>query len=253
MRYILSKIFLLLLLPSMAIAAGGSDIKLKKAVIDLSDYASLQRGATTYMNYCSGCHSLQFMRYNSMAQGIGITDEAGEIYEEVVKSSFIPKGGKITDQIGVAMSADKSEGWFGKAPPDLSLVSRSRGVDWLYNYMIGFYKDDSKTWGVNNLVYKDVGMPHVLVGLQGIQELKGDLTKSSKNEYATDLLKLSKPGKLSAEEYDKLVLDLVNFLSYVGEPVQLERKKLGIWVLMFLGFLSVFSFLMKREYWKDVS
>ena len=225
--------------------AAESLIQLQKAPIDPTDLASLQRGARTYVNTCYGCHALKFMRYNSLAKGIGITDESGEVLADVVKANLLFVGDKITDPMNTAMPKDQSAGWFGIAPPDLSLVTRSRGVDWVYTYMKTFYADPEKTWGVNNLVFPDVGMPHVLVGLQGVQKpvYQGEQVVG---------LELVEQGTLSEEEYNATITDLVNFLAYVGEPIKLERERLGVWVLLFLGVLLVFSYLLKREYWKDV-
>jgi ubiquinol-cytochrome c reductase cytochrome c1 subunit len=233
----------------VAIGSGGG-LALEKAPINLTDQASLQRGAKTYMNYCLGCHGIKYMRYDGLATGIGITDEEGKILSDVVKENLMFVGNKLTDSINTVMPSAQAESWFGTKPPDLSLVARSRGVDWLYSYMKTFYKDPSKPWGVNNLVFPDVGMPHVLLSLQGVQVPK--YTKSESGEQIVESLHLQTAGTLSVDEYDRTVADLVNFLSYVGEPVQLERKRLGGWVLVFLGIFLMFSYLLKREYWKDI-
>lgn len=202
-----------------------SAIKLDKAPIDRSDLASLQRGAKLYMNYCLGCHSLKYVRYNNMAKDIGIVDSQGKVLEKALKDSFVFSGGSINDPILSAMPKKVAAEWFGIAPPDLSLVARSRGVDWIYSYLRSFYLDNKRPWGVNNKVFPDVAMPDVLYNLQ---------------------------KQLSKEEYDTAVADIVNFLSYVGEPHLEKRKALGIWVLVFLGILFVFAILLKREYWKDI-
>lgn len=220
--------------------AAESEIKLEKANIDLKDAASLQRGAKVFMNYCQGCHSLKYERYDSMAKGIKITDESGEVLKKMVRENLLFIGDKLNDPINSSLLKQNAANWFGTQPPDLSLVARARGIDWVYTYMKTFYQDDSKTWGVNNLVFPNSAMPHVLVDLQGIQKKSGD-----------DLI-LSKAGSLNGAEYDKLVTDLVNFLSYVSEPAKLERKKIGAWVLMFLGIFAVFAYLLKREFWKDI-
>lgn len=237
--------------------AEDTGIKLDKAPIDSSDYASLQRGAKEFINSCQGCHSLKYTRYKSLAEGIGITDEEGAVLADVVKANLLFSTDKITDPVLSAMPAQDAESWFGKAPPDLSLVSRSRGVDWLYTYMRSFYKDLSKPWGVNNLVFPDVAMPHVLLNLQGVQEpiyqeqeVVVDGEKIIKKEVVG--LKLAKLGTLNPAEYDKLVADLVNFLSYVGEPVKLERERIGVFVLGFLFIFLIFAYLLKREFWKDI-
>jgi ubiquinol-cytochrome c reductase cytochrome c1 subunit len=219
-------------------------IKLDKAPIDPTDKASLQRGLQIYVNNCQACHSLKFTRLSTIAKGIGITDEAGNVLEQIVKDNLLFVGDKITDSMHAAMPPELAASWFGKAPPDLSLEARARGVDWLYTYLRSFYKDSSKPWGVNNLVFPDVGMPHALLGLQGVQE-KIDLDGHS-------VLKLTIPGTLTVAEYDRAVVDLVNFLEYVGEPHKEERKRIGLWVIVFLSIFLVFSYLLKREYWKDI-
>lgn len=246
----------LCLLPSIG-SAAESRVPLQRAPIDLTDPASLQRGAMLYMNYCAGCHSLKFTRYETVAKDIGITDEKGDVYDDIVKESMLFVGTKLTDPILTAMPKEDAMNWFGIVPPDLSLVSRSRGVDWLYTYLKSFYKDPTKTWGVNNLVFPDVGMPHVLADLQGVQALRfqtvGKIVDGNKVEQdVVEALEIVESGRMNEVEYDQAVTDLVNFLSYVGEPIQLQRKRLGIWVLAFLGVFLIFSFLLKREYWKGV-
>ncbi len=213
------------LLLSGALLASEQKFPLDKAPIDPTDLVSLQRGAKLFMNYCVGCHSLKYIRYKNMAGGIGIVDSQGKVMEKAVQDNLIFSGAKITDPILTAMQKKEGADWFGIAPPDLSLVARSRGVDWLYTYLRSFYADNKKPWGVNNAVYPDVAMPDVLHNLQ---------------------------QSLTPEEYDQAVADIVNFLSYVGEPIRETRKRIGIWVLLFLGILLIFAVLLKREYWKDV-
>ena len=202
---------------SAAMAAGGN-VKLDSANIDLADQASLQRGAKLYVNYCIGCHSLQFQRYQRMADDIGLTHDE-------VKENMMFAGGKIGDHMTSALDKEAAANWFGTAPPDLSVISRSRGVDWIYTYLRSFVPDEKRPFGVNNTVFKDVGMPHVM---QNVQD------------------------SMSEEEFDGAMRDLTNFLSYVGEPIQLERKRLGVYVIAFLVFFTVLAYLMKKEYWKDV-
>lgn len=240
-------------------AAGGSyELPLKKVHNDLNDKASLQRGAGIYMNYCAGCHSLIQTRYRQVAQDIGIVDREGEVLEKLVQTHLNFTSDKVTDPIKVAMPAEQAEGWFGVVPPDLSLVTRSRGKHWLYSYLHGFYLDESRPWGVNNVYFPNVGMPHVLAPLQGVQTAvhktnvlpkQGDLTPEKE---VINAVVLNQPGELSPEEYDQVVTDLVNFLDYVGEPHQLLRKKIGVWVILFLVIFTSFAYLLKREYWKDV-
>lgn len=224
----------LLLLASMFYSAVSltdeTTFPLDKAPIDLTDAASLQRGAALFMNYCNGCHSAKYLRYSTMAKDIGIVDGSGKVLEQAVKDNLMFVGDKVTDIISSSMTKAEGAAWFGVAPPDLSLVSRSRGVDWIYTYLRSFYPDPKKQWGVNNKVFPDVAMPDVLFNLRTRLE-------SEKN------------GK---EKYDRAILDIVNFLAYAGEPIKLTRQRIGIWVLLFLGIFFVFACLLKREYWKDI-
>jgi ubiquinol-cytochrome c reductase cytochrome c1 subunit len=198
---------------------------LDKVHIDIHDSASLQRGAQLFMNYCAGCHSLKYVRYEGMAKDIGIVDEKNQVLEKLVKDNLIFRDEKITDPILTAMPPLDAAHWFGITPPDLSLVARSRGKDWLYTYLRSFYPDPKQPWGVNNYVFPSVAMPHVLYELQ---------------------------NKLTKEQFDASVRDLVNFLVLMGEPKQRERERLGVWVLLFLGVFLVFAWILKREYWKDI-
>jgi ubiquinol-cytochrome c reductase cytochrome c1 subunit len=239
--------FLLGLVPAAAMSSVA--VHLDSADIDLSDQVSLQNGAKYYFNYCAGCHSLQYMRYNRMAEGLGVTDE--QVEENLM---FVPA--KMGDPIVNAMDQQAASGWFGVAPPDLSLITRAKknGPNWLYTYLRSFYLDPSRPLGVNNIVFPDVGMPHVLWQLQGWQEAKFDVvTDEQGNEHTTfSHFELVEPGEMTPEEYDEAVRDLVAFLTYVGEPVQLERQHLGIYVLLFLAIFFVIAYLLKKEYWKDV-
>lgn len=230
---------ILFLTASCSIFADDAGMNLK-APIDVTDYVSLQRGARLFMNECSGCHSLKYTRYDSLAKGIQITDESGKILDKIVKDNLVFVGDSITSPIETAMRSKDAADWFGIVPPDLTLEARYRGPDWIYNYLLSFYVDPSRPWGVNNLVYPDVAMPHVLL------ELQGEQVKTK------DGLKLAKPGSMTAEEYNAAVADLVNFLCFISEPHQAERQKIGVWVLVFLGIFVVFSYLLKREYWKDI-
>ncbi|WDD99793.1 cytochrome c1 [Thalassomonas actiniarum] len=224
---------LLAALPGLALAAGPS-IPLDKAGNDLTDKESLKRGFETYVNYCLGCHQLQYQRYNRTFADLGIDEKEGI-------AKYMYTGEKVGDHITNTMPAKDAAKWFGSAPPDLTLEARLRSPDWIYTYLRSFYADPNRPFGVNNTVFKDVGMPHVLQGLQGVSTLdeNGNLGEAS-------------GGSLTAEEYDTLVRDLTNFLEYVGEPNKLERKNLGYWVIGFLFILLIFSYLLKREYWKDV-
>lgn len=210
--------------------AEEGEVALDKAHIDSTDLPSLQRGAKLFMNYCSGCHSLKYIRYSTMAKDIGIVDSKGQVLDQVVKANLMFVGDKLVDTIQNSMTKEEGANWFGVAPPDLSLVVRLRGVDWLYTYLRSFYPDKKRPWGVNNRVFPDVAMPDVLYNLRARLLLEPDGQK----------------------KVDAAMLDLVNFLHYTAEPMKLERQSLGKWVLLFLGIFFVFAYLLKREYWKDV-
>lgn len=234
--------------PVAAHTHAGS-LPLQKANNDLYDKGSLQRGAALFANYCMGCHSLQYMRYNGMAKDIGLVDAQGSVLEKVVKTKLNFVTDKSTDNMLHSMPNYDAAKWFGLAPPDLTLVARVRGPDWLYSYLKGFYADETRPWGVNNVVFPDVGMPHVLLELQGMQQPVFEVHGQHKVMVG---LELKTPGLLSFQEYDQVVRDLVNFLEYAGEPIKLERERLGVWVLLFLTVFLIFAYLLKREYWKDV-
>lgn len=230
-----------------AMASGGGGVALDKAKVDLQDRDSIRRGAKVFVSYCLNCHSAAFMRYGRIGQDLGMSDE--EVMAELIKT-----GVKVGDTMQVAIEPDEAKRWFGTAPPDLSVISRARGEDWLYTYLRSFYRDESRPWGVNNAVFKDVAMPHVLWELQGLQEpVRETITdaEGNKQEVVTGF-KLVEQGKLSPEQYDATVRDLVSFLVYLGEPSKLQRQTLGKWVLLFLAVFAVLAYLLKREYWKDV-
>ena len=212
-----TKLALAATLLSFNVFAAG-DLHLDHANTDISDTASLQNGAKLFMNYCSGCHAIGFMRYNRIAQDLKLSDS-------LVAEHLMFAGEKPGETITTAMPKEGAAKWFGGTPPDLSLVARSKGTDWIYTYLRGFYEDDSKVFGVNNKVLENASMPDVLWSL--------------------------KEGKPEAE-FDQDVRDITNFLDYVGEPAKLIRTSLGVWVLLFLGVLFVLTYLLKKEYWKDV-
>jgi ubiquinol-cytochrome c reductase cytochrome c1 subunit len=236
-------IILLLLLLPLSVFASES-VHLQDADIDLSDNASLERGAKTFVTYCLGCHSAKHIRYKRIAIDLKISDE--EVLKEIA-----PVGAAIYDQMHSAMNGHDANKWFGTEPPDLSLIARSRGADWLYSYLKGFYVDKSKPIGVNNVVFEDVGMPNMLWQLQGLQTPVYKNTAEGEAKVI-EKLEIEQPGTMSPEEFDKTVNDLVNFLVYVGEPVQLERERLGKYVLFFLAMFLVIAYLLKKEYWKDI-
>lgn len=245
-------------LTPVAIAAGPANYLFEMPKIDPKDQNSLQRGAKYYMNYCSGCHSLQFMRYERMARDIGMTDDKGEVLSDIVKANLMFTSDRIGDQILVALQPEESRHWFGVTPPDLSLISRYRSNKWVYNYLLSFYVDEKRPWGANNVLFPDVSMPDVLVNLQGEQKPIFHTTESEalgqKVLHKTIVgLESVKPGELSPEEFKSVVYDIVNFLSYVGDPVKVQREQMGFAVILFLLVLLVFAYLLKREYWKDVN
>ena len=254
------------LFPLLAAAAGGAQYPLDHVDLDLSDKASLQSGAKLYLNYCMGCHSLQYERYSRLSSGIGVPEDLVEQYLKFDKSV------KIGDLMENSMRDADAKVWFGTVPPDLTLVARARGADWIYTYLRTFYQDPSRPHGVNNKVFPDVGMPHVLAGLQGIQEcapgpvhaanggIRRDPLTGEEILFGDDgkplepcgRLKVTTAGSMTIEEYDQAVHDLVNFLEYMGEPMKLDRQRIGVYALLFLALLFVFAWLLNREYWKDV-
>ncbi|MCB1877387.1 MAG: cytochrome c1 [Chromatiales bacterium] len=238
--------FLLATLPVMASASGGN-VHLEKANIDLSNQASLQNGAKLFVNYCLSCHSASYMRYSRMAADLGMT-------EAQVEQNLMFTTDKVGETMKVAMAGSDAKNWFGTKVPDLSVIGRSRGADWLYSYLLGFYLDDSRPFGVNNIVFPDVGMPHVLGDLQGWQK-PVYVTKTGpegKTHEVLDHLELAQAGSLSEPEYKRAVRDLVAYLVYMGEPIQLHRYGIGVWAILFLLVFTVLAYLMKKEFWKDI-
>jgi ubiquinol-cytochrome c reductase cytochrome c1 subunit len=239
-------VLLLALAPAWVFAAGGQGIHLDKANIDPTNTQSLQRGARLFVNYCLSCHSASLMRYERMGKDLGID-------EELVSENLMFTGGKVGELMTVATAPADAKEWFGTVPPDLTVIARSRGVDWLYTYLRSFYRDDSRNVGVNNLAFPDVGMPHVMWELQGWQEPIITTEKDHDgNEIKVVDLELVEPGLMTPKEFDRAIRDLVNFLDYMGEPAKHDRRALGVKVLMFLFVFLVLAYLLKREYWKDV-
>ncbi|UUO24057.1 cytochrome c1 [Colwellia sp. M166] len=223
----------LAMLPMLALAAGSS-LHLDEANNDLTDKASLKRGFEAYINNCLACHELKYQRYNRTFADLGISDEDGV-------ANYMYTGEKVGDHITNTMPAKEAAKWFGSTPPDLTLEARFRSPDWIYTYLRSFYVDESRPFGVNNKVFKDVGMPHVLQNLQGVRTIDehGNLSEAT-------------GGSMTTEEYDEFARDLANFLEYTGEPNKLERESMGYWVIGFLFILLFFSYLLKKEYWRDV-
>jgi len=240
------------LLPALTLAAGAK-VHLDDAMVDLDDQASLQRGAKYFANYCMGCHSTKFARYNRVARDLGID-------EKDMEENLIFAETKIGNLMKIAMRPEDSKKWFGATPPDLTLVARVRGSDWVYTYLRSFYADETRPYGVNNAVFKDVGMPHVLEGLQG-KQVKGTapvvvgfdpLTGRELTEEKEGVLFLAEKGELNEKEFDTLARDLTGFLTYMAEPMVKDRKEIGYWVLLFLAILFVPVYYLNREYWRDI-
>ncbi len=232
--------FLLAVVPALTMAAGGGHYD--AADIDVTDTDSLQRGAKYFVNYCMGCHSLKFQRYNRLVSDLGLT--ADEVMGNLMFTTD-----NIGDTMNIAMNPDESEKWFGVTPPDLSVLIRARGVDYIYTYLRSFYLDETRPFGVNNLVFPAAGMPNVLWQLQGTQKA---VYKDVDGKQVIEKLELVKPGTLSTEEFDGVARDLTAFLSYVGEPAQIKRRSMGKWVLLFIGVFFVLAYMLKKEYWKDI-
>lgn len=231
-----------LLLSASAMAAGGGN--LEQSGTDLDDQASLQRGAALYMNYCSGCHSLKYLRYSRMADDLGLS-------EEEVMQNLNFTGAKFGEQIQVAMPAEGAEKWFGKMPPDLSLITRVRGTDWVYTYLKSFYLDESAALGWNNTVLKNAAMPNPLWEMQGLQHAEFGQPDEA-GERPVEALKVAQPGTQTPEQFDQTVRDITAFLEYAAEPAALKRQGIGVWVVLFLVLLTFLAWLLKHEYWRDV-
>lgn len=231
---------LLLVMPAVA-GAGGADMHLDKAPVNLQDRASLQRGVKLFTSRCLACHGASFMRYNRL-KDIGMTEE------EVKKKLELPEDVKIGSTMQAAMDTNTAKLAYGVAPPDLSVISRSRSADWLYTYLRSFHTDKTRASGWNNAIFPNVGMPHVLADLQGELELKIE------NQAGRESLKLVlvSPGSLKPAEYDAAITDLTNFLVFMGEPAKMVRTNLGMIVVGFLLVLFVLVFALKKEIWKDI-
>jgi ubiquinol-cytochrome c reductase cytochrome b subunit len=216
--------------------------------LDITNTASLQNGAKTYMNYCMGCHSLKYARYNRLAEDLGIP-------EDMMQGNLIfdptTKVGSLMDN---AMDGDRAKKWFGAEPPDLTLVARARQPDWLYTYLRNFYEDRTRPYGVNNRVYPNVGMPHALLELQGLMACTGGDHGEGADDHGDPCseMTVAEEGRMTIEEFDGAIYDLVNFLAYVAEPMKADRQRIGIYALLFLAVFFVFATLLNREYWKDV-
>ncbi len=234
-------------------AAGGGGT-IYEMHVDVHHKKSLQRGAKYFMNYCLSCHSAAYSRYNRVAADLGIS-------EENMREHLIFTGRKFGDTMTVALTPEQGKEWFGAPPPDLSVRARSRGADWIYSFLKTFYVDESAIRGVNNLQFPGTSMPHVLWELQGLQTLKADEHHGDDHHEddghgahgkKKELFEITMPGKMTPEEYDKAIKDIVNFMVYMSEPIKLKRQSIGTAVLFFLAALGVLAYFMKRDYWKDV-
>jgi ubiquinol-cytochrome c reductase cytochrome c1 subunit len=264
MKAILNLVATLMLCVAGAAFAAEEGARMVPAPINPLDEESLQRGAKLFVNYCLNCHSAKYMRYNRLTE-IGLT-------EQQIKDNLMFATDKIGATMTVAMPADRAKGWFGTAPPDLSVEARVRGPQWLYNYMLSFYRDEKTPSGWNNLVFPNVAMPHVLWELQGVQKLVEEkfpdeekatayaigvkgialVEPAGPHEYRVLTVAPDVAGKLNNKEYEIAVADIVNFLDFIAEPSKVHRVRLGLIVLAFLGVLFGLAYWTKREYWKDV-
>jgi ubiquinol-cytochrome c reductase cytochrome c1 subunit len=217
---------------------------MEPANVRVDNTASVQRGARLFFNYCSGCHSLQYMRYSRIGEDL-------KLDEKDISDSLIFTGAKIGDRAVNNMPAAQSTVWFGKTPPDLSLEARAKGADWIYNYLKSFYLDSSRPLGWNNTVFPNASMPNALWELQGLQVAVKQPAKEGA-DAGIEKLELRTPGRLNAAQYDQAVRDITAFLEYAGEPAALKRTSIGVWVLLYLALFTFIAYLLKHEYWKDV-
>lgn len=240
----------LLTLPALSFGAAAINWDMDPIDTDLKNMPSLQNGMRLYMNYCIGCHSLEYQRYERTADDLGIP-------HEIALEKLIFTDQAIGGLMTTAMTRDAGKKWFGAAPPDLTMITRYKSSEYVYNYLKTFYVDETRPFGVNNKVFENVGMPNVLQELQGVQrDPCADISEEVKASYRgfnCDFLTVDPgTGLYSAEEFDQAAYDITNFLYYVGEPSRLERHRTGIYVLLFLVFIGCFTYLLNREYWKDV-
>lgn len=252
--YLKSMAFILLMMACYVFSTGansaGTPFQLAPIQIDVRNKAKLQRGAQLYMNYCSGCHSLRFMRYNKMAKDLGLTTFDGEVDKNLLQANLVFTKAKLHDPIQIAMPPEEAEQWFGITPPDLSLSARERGAAWIYTYLKSFYQDSSRPFGANNLLVPDVAMPNVLYPLQG-KVIAVDDKKKGHGDSNQHLI-LIENGMMGQQQFDSALEDLVTFLVYVSEPAQLVRYRIGYFVMLFLLLLAGVTYFLKRTYWRNV-
>ena len=224
-------------------AAAQHEAALDPANNNIANTASLQRGAKYFVNYCLGCHSAQYVRYNRVAEDL-------QISEEQLTNNLMFTGEQPFDTMANAMRAEDAERWFGITPPDLSLIARSRGNDYIYTFLRSFYADPSSPTGVDNVVLPGTAMPHVLWQLQGVQSAVFEPDEHGAEVF--ERFELARPGELGVAQFDDVVRDIVNFLDYIGEPIKRERQQLGIRVIGFLLVFLLIAYMLKKEIWKDV-
>jgi len=231
--------------PGMAAGGGGH---MEPSGIDPDNISSLQRGARNFMNYCSGCHSAQYVRFNTIGKDLGLSDE--QLIDNLMFNAE-----KTFETIQAAMPSDEAARWYGTAPPDMSLMARAKGADYVYNFLKGFYVSEESPTGVNNIVLAGTSMPNVLWGLQGYQEAHFEDHENEDGSVTTQFegFEQLSAGSMAAEDFDDFVRDTVNFLAYIAEPIRSDRRKLGVWVLMFLIFFFILAAQLKKAIWKDVS
>lgn len=239
-----------ILLPVFALASApafaASQIPVQKSGIDPGNINSLQRGARNFMNYCSGCHSAKYVRYKTIAKDL-------ELSEQQLIDNLMFNAEKTFETINVSMRPDEAERWFGVVPPDMSLIARSKGADYIYSFLNGFYVDDESPTGVNNLYQQHTSMPHVLWPLQGFNEaVFEEEARDGAASRQFDRFETLMEGALDKGDYEEFVRDTTNFLAYIAEPVRSDRRKLGVWVLMFLVFFLILASMLKKQIWKDV-
>lgn len=230
-------------------AGAAEDVELEPAENEIGNVASLQRGARNFMNYCSGCHSARYVRYNTIADDLMLQED--QVIEHLMFNAE-----KTFETVQATMSAQDAEDWFGRAPPDMSLIARARGTDYIYNFLKGFYLDPESPTGVDNVFLGGTSMPHVLWRLQGYQRAVFEEVESGNGRGIEEVFSHFEDvttGTLSPEEYDAFVRDTVNFLEYISEPVRATRRILGVWVLIFLGVFLIIANMLKNQIWKDVS
>ncbi|ASQ45076.1 cytochrome c1 [Legionella clemsonensis] len=228
---------------------ASTTVEILPVNVDVRDQAKLQRGAKIFMNYCSGCHALRYMRYNRMAEDLGLTTFTGEIDKDLLFNNLVFTTAKIHDPIQISMPPTDARQWFGIVPPDLSLTARERGPEWIYTYLKSFYEDKKRPFGTNNLLVPDVAMPNIL------EPLMGRIIAVRESQSATSPvshLVLVESGEMTLRQFDSMLEDLVTFLTYVAEPVKLIRYRLGIMVILFLCVFWVVAYQLKRIYWKKI-